>query len=116
MAAALQRYQHFSASQFPTLFQYEAWAGADLMIKGLELAGPHPTQAAVIKDLRGLTSYDAGGLLPEPIDYAAIFGHDPPAQCVWVLRAEADGFVPMGSQPVCGTDLSGTSTVPSAAG
>ena len=113
MAAALQRYQHFSASQFPTLFQYEAWAGADLMIKGLQLAGPHPTQAAVIKDLRGLTSYDAGGLLPRPIDYATIFGHDPPEQCVWVLRAEADGFVPTATQPVCGTDLPGTSTVSS---
>jgi branched-chain amino acid transport system substrate-binding protein len=115
MGAALQRYQHFSPGQFPTLFQYEAWAGADLMIKGLELAGSHPTQATVIKDLRGLTSYDAGGLLPKPIDYATIFGHDPPAQCVWVLRAEAHGFVPIGSQPVCGTDLPGTSTVSSTA-
>lgn len=111
MAAALQRYEHFSAGQFPTLFQYEAWAGADLMIKGLQLAGPHPTQAAVIRDLRGLTSYDAGGLLPRPIDYATIFGHDPPEQCVWVLRAAASGYVPVGTQPVCGTDIPGTSTV-----
>lgn len=113
MQAALQRYQHFSADQFPTLFQYEAWAGADLMIKGLQLAGPHPTQAAVIKDLRGLTSYDAGGLLPKPIDYATVFGHDPPEQCVWVLRADANGYVPVGTQPVCGTDIPGTSTVSS---
>ena len=115
MATALQKYQHFSANQFPTLFQYESWAGADLMIKGLEMAGRNPTRAGVITALRGLKSYDAGGLLPKPIDYSTIFGHDPPQQCVWVLQAQTHGFVPASSQPVCGTDLPGTSTVQSSA-
>jgi ABC-type branched-subunit amino acid transport system substrate-binding protein len=115
MAAALQKYQGFSANQFPTLFQYESWAGADLMIKGLQLAGPNPTRAGVITALRGLKSYDAGGLLPKPIDYATVFGHDPPQQCVWVLRAQKHGFVPASPQPVCGTDIPGTSTVQSSA-
>ena len=46
------------------------------MIKGLELAGPNPTHAAVIKGLRGLKSYNANGLLPNPINYSTIFGHD----------------------------------------
>ena len=108
MAAALQKYEHFSKTQFPTLFQYESWAGADLMIKGLQMAGTNPTRAAVIKDLRSITSYTANGLLPKPIDYATVFGHDPPQQCVWVLRAEAGGFVAHSSQPVCGTDIKGT--------
>ena len=54
MAAALQKYQHFSKTQFPTLFQYESWAGADLMIRGLQMAGANPTRAAVIK---GPTQY-----------------------------------------------------------
>ena len=53
MAAALEKYQHFSKSQFPTLFQYETWAGADLMIRGLQMAGANPTRAAVIKDRPG---------------------------------------------------------------
>ena len=113
MAAALQKYQHFSANQFPTLFQYESWAGADLMIKGLEMTGRNPTRAGVITALRGLKSYDAGGLLPKPIDYSSIFGHDPPQQCVWVLQAQKHGFVPASSQPVCGTDIPGTSTAQS---
>lgn len=108
MAAALQKYAHFSKTQFPTLFQYEAWAGADLMIKGLQMAGPNPTRAAVIEDLRSIKSYTANGLLPKPIDYATVFGHDPPQQCVWVLKAERSGFVPYSSQPVCGTDIKGT--------
>ena len=52
MQAAMEKYAHFTKSQFPTFGQYEAWAGADLMIKGLQMAGPNPTRAAVIKDLR----------------------------------------------------------------
>jgi ABC-type branched-subunit amino acid transport system substrate-binding protein len=110
MAAALQKYQHFSKTQFPTLFQYESWAGADLMIKGLQMAGANPTRAAVIKDLRSIKNYTANGLLPKPIDYTTNFGHDPAEQCVWVLRAEKSGFVPSSSQPVCGTDIKGTSS------
>ena len=65
MQAAMEKYAHFTKSQFPTFGQYEAWAGADLMIKGLQLAGPNPTRSAVIKDLRGLKSYNANGLLPQ---------------------------------------------------
>jgi Periplasmic binding protein len=113
MAAAMQKYAHFSKTQFPTLFQYETWAGADLMIKGLQMAGPNPSRAAVIKDMRRIQAYDANGLLPNPIDYATIFGHDPPRQCVWVLLARKSGFVPVSTKAVCGTDLRGTSTVPS---
>jgi ABC-type branched-subunit amino acid transport system substrate-binding protein len=110
MQSAMEKYAGFSKSQFPTPAQYEAWAGADLMINGLELAGPNPSHAAVIKDLRGLKSYDAGGLLPNPINYSTIFGHDLPKSCVWVLEAEKTGFTPLSSQPFCGTDLPGTST------
>ena len=113
MATALQKFQHFSKSQFPTLFQYESWAGADLMIKGLQMAGANPTRAAVIKDLRSIKNYTANGLLPKPIDYSTNFGHDPAEQCVWVLRAGQKGFVPTSSQPVCGTDIKGTSSASS---
>ncbi len=110
MASALQKYADFSKSQFPTLFQYETWAGADLMIKGLQMAGNNPTRAGVISALRSIKSYNVNGLLPNPIDYATIFGHDLPKTCVWVLQAQKNGFVPVSSQPVCGTDIAGTST------
>ncbi len=39
MGAALEKYQHFNSSQFPSFGQYESWTGADLMIKGMSLAG-----------------------------------------------------------------------------
>ena len=110
MQAAMEKYAHFSKSDFPTFSQYEAWAGADLMIKGLQLAGANPTRAAVIKDLRGVKSYNANGLLPQNIDYATIFGHDPAQECSWVVQAEKSGFKVASSKPFCGTDLPGTST------
>ena len=113
MAAALQKYQHFKPSQFPDFSQYEAWLGADLMIKGLQLAGPNPTRAAVIERLRGLKAYNGNGILPYSIDYSTIFGHDLPKYCAWYMEAQPSGFVPTSPQPVCGTDLSGTSTAQS---
>ena len=109
MAAGLQKYQHFSKTQFPTLFQDETWSGANLMIQGLQMAGPNPTRANVIKQLRSIKNYTANGLLPNPIKYSTIFGHDPAKQCVWILRAAKNGFV-TNPQTVCGTDIQGTST------
>jgi branched-chain amino acid transport system substrate-binding protein len=113
MSAALQKYAHYSPTQFPTFMQYEAWVGADLMIKGLQMAGKNPTQAGVIKALRGVKSYNANGLLPITINYSTAFGHDPAKQCTWIVKAVANGFVPTSSQPVCGTDIPGTSTASS---
>ena len=110
MQAAMEKYAHFTKTQFPTFGQYEAWAGADLMIKGLLMAGNNPTQATVIKDLRGVKGYTVNGLLPNPINYATIFGHDLPKQCAWVMQAHKNGFTAISSSPVCGTDLPGTST------
>jgi branched-chain amino acid transport system substrate-binding protein len=110
MQSAMEKYAHFTKSDFPTFSQYEAWAGADLMIKGLQLAGANPSRAAVIKDLRGLKSYTANGLLPNPINYSTIFGHDEPQQCTWVMQAEKTGFVAVSSKPFCGTDIPGTTT------
>jgi hypothetical protein len=110
MQAAMEKYAGFTKTQFPTFGQYEAWAGADLMIKGLEMAGPNPTRAAVIKDLRGLKSYNVNGLLPISINYSTIFGHDPAQECAWVMKAGKTGFSAISSTPTCGVDLPGTST------
>ena len=35
-----------SIEQFPNFSQYESWLGADLMIKGIQLAGSNPTPPA----------------------------------------------------------------------
>jgi ABC-type branched-subunit amino acid transport system substrate-binding protein len=113
MQAALIKYDHFTKTQFPTIEQYEAWIGADLMLKGLQAAGKNPTSASTIKALRGITSYNANGLLPSTINFTTIFGHDLPKSCGWFLQAKQNGFVPTSSQPTCGTDIPGTSTASS---
>ena len=74
------------------------------MIQGLQMAGPNPTRANVIKQLRSIKNYSANGLLPNPINYSTIFDHDPAKQCVWILRATKNGFV-TNPQTVCGTDI-----------
>jgi branched-chain amino acid transport system substrate-binding protein len=110
MAGALQRYEHFSKSTFPTFGQYESWVGADLMIEGIQKAGKNPTPAGVITALRSIRSYTGGGLLPYSINYSTIFGHDIRPDCVWFVKAEAKGFVPTSAKPSCGKDVPGTST------
>jgi branched-chain amino acid transport system substrate-binding protein len=111
MQAALEKYAHFSKTDFPTFSQYESWLGADLMIKGLTMAGPTASHATVIKDLRSIKSYNGNGLLPESINYTNDFGKDLPKSCGWYMKAEKNGFVAVSSQPWCGTDIPGTTTV-----
>jgi ABC-type branched-subunit amino acid transport system substrate-binding protein len=111
MKSALDKYAHFSSGEFPNFSQYESWLGADLMIKGIQLAGTNATHAGIIKALRNLKSYNGNGLLPITINYSTVFGHDPAELCGWYLRAAKSGFVPVSSQPICGKDLPGTTTV-----
>jgi branched-chain amino acid transport system substrate-binding protein len=113
MQSALEKYAHFKTGQFPSFSQYESWLGADLMIKGLELAGKNPTRAGVIHALRNVKDYTGNGLLPGSINYSTIFGHDPKQSCGWYMLAEKNGFVHSSSQPWCGTDLPGTKTAAS---
>ncbi|HXY28356.1 MAG TPA: ABC transporter substrate-binding protein, partial [Acidimicrobiales bacterium] len=67
LTSALQKYEHRPAGQFYDYGIVEAWLGADLMLKGIGLAGANPTSAAVIHDLRNVKSYDGDGLLPQSI-------------------------------------------------
>jgi branched-chain amino acid transport system substrate-binding protein len=113
MQAALEKYEHFKSSDFPTFSQYESWLGADLMIKGLQMAGKNPTRSAVISDLRSIKAYNGNGLLPQTINYTNDFGKDLAKSCGWYMIAEKNGFVPASTTPTCGTDLPGTTTVQS---
>jgi branched-chain amino acid transport system substrate-binding protein len=112
MAAAMQKYEHWNKSQFPNLSQYDAWLGADLMIRGLTMAGKNPTRATVIKDLRSIKSYNGNGLLPKSIDYSTVFGHFVSPDCQFFLKAATKGFVPTAKAPQCGTYIPGSDTAP----
>ncbi len=80
------------------------------MIKGIQMAGANPTRAAVIKDLRSIKDYSGNGMLPITVNYSTIFGHDP-ANCAWVVKATKTGLAAISSQPFCGHDIAGTSTL-----
>jgi ABC-type branched-subunit amino acid transport system substrate-binding protein len=101
MAAALLKYAHRKPSDFPTYNIYEGWTGADLMIKGIQLAGKNVTSANIIKQLRQVKNYSANGILPYNINYATIFGHNPAKSCGWYMKAEKNGFVATTQAPVC---------------
>ncbi len=113
MQAAMEKYDGYSKTDFPSFSEYEAWLGADLMIKGLQLAGKNPTRAGVITALRGVKSYNANGLLPQSWNYATDFGHDDAKSCSWMMLAGKNGFTPISAQPTCGADIPGTATASS---
>ena len=99
MKAALDKYAHFTGNEFPSFSQYESWLGADLMIKGLQMAGPTASHAAVIKALRSIKSYNGNGLLPESINYTNDFGKDLPKSCGWYMKAEKTASWPSRASP-----------------
>ncbi|HMD46263.1 MAG TPA: ABC transporter substrate-binding protein [Acidimicrobiales bacterium] len=108
--AALAKYQGRTYADFPTYDVYEGWLGADLFIKGLEVAGKNPTRQAFIANLRKVNGYTGGGLLNQPINYSTIFGHDLPEACYYFLQVQKTGFVATSTKPVCGHDIPGTAT------
>jgi hypothetical protein len=99
MQAAMEKYAHFTKTHFPTLGQYEAWAGADLMIKGLELAGRQPDPGGGHQGPSGSQVLQRERTVAGSINYSTIFGHDPAKVCAWVMKAKKTGFVPDLGEP-----------------
>jgi branched-chain amino acid transport system substrate-binding protein len=104
--AALQKYAGFSG--IPGFDWYEGWTNADLMLKGLEVAGKNPTRQSFITNLHNVTGYDADGLLPNAIDLSLSgFGKAPNKVCTWYAKLQGTQFVPVPSDgsPTCGTRI-----------
>lgn len=77
------------------------WFPAELLIHGLTLAGPQPTQAKFIDTLRGVKDFDYNGMTC-PIDFAQ-FGNVPNianSGCVWISEVQGSSFVPVTQQPI----------------
>jgi branched-chain amino acid transport system substrate-binding protein len=110
MANALNRYQGRRPAAFPTFNIYEAWLGADLMIKGIGLAGTSPTPAKVISNLRKVTNYNGDGILPININFTNNFGVGNPIGCAWNMQAQKKGFVAQSKTPACFPVIPGSSS------
>jgi ABC-type branched-subunit amino acid transport system substrate-binding protein len=85
-------------------FAEAGYISADLFIRGVEEAGDCLTRESFIEGLRGVTDYDAGGLLVEPAQFS---GGDAPnggkryGGCTWFVTREGDEWVP-DEEPTCG--------------
>jgi ABC-type branched-subunit amino acid transport system substrate-binding protein len=108
--SALAKYTHFTG--VPDFTRYEGWGGADLMIKGLELAGKNPTQSAFIADLHKVTDYSGNGLFG-PVNFSlSDFGKAPKTLCEYLVQLKGDAY----AHPtrVCGSLLPNSDQLPNA--
>ena len=99
MQNALATYGHYHG--VPNFGVYEGWLTADLTIKGLQLAGKTATKQSFIANLRKVTNYTGGGLIPTPVNFTQ-FGKDPNPYCGYYTILKGSHFVVANNgQPVC---------------
>jgi len=78
---------------------------ADILVKGLQAAGPCPTREAVISALRAVTDYDGGGMLPGPVSFApGLVPNGTPSNCTWFVTIH-DGVGVPDEQATCGETI-----------
>lgn len=89
----------------------QGFLGADLLIKGLKVAGKCPTRESFINNLRNVTSYDGGGLLPEKISFKGpgLVPNGNPPTCTWYMIVKGTELVP-DAKPTCGGRIIDTNT------
>jgi ABC-type branched-subunit amino acid transport system substrate-binding protein len=108
--SALAKYAHYTG--VPDFTWYEGWGGADLMIKGLELAGKNPTQSAFIADLHKVTGYSANGLFG-PVNFSlSDFTKAPKSLCEYIVQLERDAYAH--PTKLCGSILPNSDQLPNA--
>jgi len=104
MLASLTKYDTSYTGGIPDLGLYGSWFSADLMIKGLLLAGANPTRAGFISKLRKVTSYNAEGILPTSVGFTGFgtAGSVPKTICVYFMHLQGKSFTPYKGAVTCG--------------
>jgi hypothetical protein len=111
MYSNLEKYDSsYKAGTMPDFGLWGSYIAADLMIKGRQGAGANPSRQSFITNLRKVTNYDAGGLLPSPTSFANFGTPDmiPSTACEYFVQLKAGKFVPgVGSdRRICGQRIS----------
>jgi ABC-type branched-subunit amino acid transport system substrate-binding protein len=103
--AAFAKYEHYTG--IPNLNWSFGWLSADLMIRGLQVAGQNPTRSSFISALHNVTNWNGGGLLPTNVDLSLSgFGKFAPTSCAYFVRLEGQTFVPLNNgKAVCGNNI-----------
>jgi branched-chain amino acid transport system substrate-binding protein len=108
--ADLKKYADYTG--VPDYGIYTGYVAADLLVKGLQAAGKHPTRRGLIDGTRALGTFDQAGMACQPIDVSqAGFGKPPKTTCAWLVGIKDGKFVP--GKIVTGT-LIGESTAAAA--
>jgi branched-chain amino acid transport system substrate-binding protein len=103
--AAFKKYAGFTG--VPDFGWTEGWETADLLIKGLQVAGKNPTRQSFINNLRKVTNYTAGGLLSQPTNFEKA-SQPAPIQCEWITQLIGHNFKPTSTKPGCSKLVPGT--------
>ena len=86
------------------------YVGADLLIKGLKVAGKCPTRESFINNLRKVTNYDGAGMIPDKVSFTpGIFPNGNPPNCNWYSIAKGTELIP-DAKVTCGGKYVDTST------
>jgi branched-chain amino acid transport system substrate-binding protein len=106
--AGLRKYDPSYTGGAPDIGTYGGWEAANLMIEGLEVAGPNPTRQSFIKNLRKVTNWTDSGLSGTPINFEH-FGVAPKTgACTRYLTFNGKAYVayPSDGRAFCGKLLS----------
>jgi branched-chain amino acid transport system substrate-binding protein len=103
--AAFAKYEGFTG--VPDFGWTEGYASADLLIKGLEVAGQNPTRASFIANLRQVTNYNVEGLSSTTVNFSTV-QNIPTQECGYYVQLVGNHFnVQNNGKPVCGTHVTG---------
>jgi branched-chain amino acid transport system substrate-binding protein len=104
MIATVKKYDSAYTGGIMDLGLYGSYISADLMIKGLQMAGSNPTRSKFISKLRTLKAYTANGILPSPTPMSG-FGTAnivPKTICAYFMQLKGNQFVPYKGGAICG--------------
>ena len=104
MIATVKKYDPSYTGGIMDLGLYGSYVSADLMIKGLQMAGKNLSQANFISKLRTLKSYDAGGILPSgtPMSGFGTAAIVPKTLCGYYMQLKGNQFKPYKGKAICG--------------
>jgi branched-chain amino acid transport system substrate-binding protein len=109
--ALLRKYDPGYKGGIPDLGAADGWVVANLMVKGLQVAGKNPTRKSFITNLQKVNNWTDGGLATGPVSFAH-FGVNPTTQCFSYVQFVGKKYVPFpkSGKSFCGKALPGTHT------
>jgi len=107
MLATLKKYDTGYSGGIPDFGLYGSYLSADLAITGLQVAGSNPTRSSFITNLRKVSSYNAGGILPYPVTFQhfGTVGMFPKTACEYYPQLKGDKFVIYTGKAICGSRI-----------